>query len=132
MLKIMGVLVILTLVFGAVFGSAAALNVMGGTIQAGEDLDLICDEDGIRVAGWGLETDDGLVYSIRFCDVDADCCDCELFVRVTGSDGSFIDGGWSKATIPSGGGCVRVTLRNPIPAADIYDLHVYIEGACNG
>jgi len=28
-------------------------------------VDLICDEDGVQVLGWGLETDDGKVYFVR-------------------------------------------------------------------
>ena len=62
-----------TMVFGAVFGLAASLSVDGGTIQAGSDTDLQCDEDGVRVDGWGLETNDGLVYFVRIHDIDETC-----------------------------------------------------------
>jgi len=110
-------------------GSAAALGVNGGAIQAGEDLTLTCDSDGVQVLGWGLETDDGLVYSVRIGGIADTCQGNALFVRVT-------DGGVSVASgnvdplLPAhtGAGQVVVSIPGGYPAALIDDLHVFIEG----
>ena len=142
MLKIVGVLVMLTLVFGAVFGSAALLQVQGGTIQAGEDLDLECDEDGVYVAGWGLETDDGLVYFVRIYGIDDGCSSCDMFVVITDinhdkiakfsvhipDDSATNPKDWDTSTDVG----VKIPFNPPIPAVDIYDIEVFIEGSCNG
>jgi hypothetical protein len=111
-------------------GSAAALGVNGGAIQAGEDVTLICDPDGVNVRGWGLETDDGMVYSVRVGGIADACQGNSIFVRVT-------DGG---VTVASGSvevlagahtgptGQVTVSIPGGYPAVDIDDLHVFIEG----
>lgn len=147
MLKIMGVLVMLTLVFGAVFGSAALLQVEGGTIQAGADIDLECDDDGVQVDGWGLETSNGLVYYVRIVDIDNGCSSCDMFVNITDINHNKL-AGWFKVHIPNDGAPgpgptkdwdsdsgevgVKIPFDPPILAVDIYDIEVFIEGSCNG
>ena len=110
-------------------GSAAALGVNGGTIQAGEDLTLVCDPNGVQVLGWGLETDDGKVYSVRIGGIADACQGNALFVKVT-------DGGVTVASgtvdpllaTHTGAGQVTVPIPGGYPAVDIDDLHVFIEG----
>ena len=124
------------LVFGTVLAVAASLSVDGGTIQAGSDTDLQCDEDGVDVAGWMLETDDGLVYGVRIHNIDPACSSNDLFVNIT-KDGVKIAGG--SAHIPADGsgddndtdgGEVGVKVKfTPQPAEDITDIEVFIEGA---
>jgi hypothetical protein len=63
------------------FASASALTVDGGTIQAGVDTSLACDENGVK-ANWGLETDDNTVRSVRISGIHADCAGAEMFVKV--------------------------------------------------
>lgn len=43
------------LVFAGVFGAAAALDVNPGTAQSGQDGNLSCDENGVRVVGYYIE-----------------------------------------------------------------------------
>jgi len=124
-----------TMVFGAVFGLAASLSVDGGTIQAGSDTDLTCDDSGVRVDGWGLETDDGLVYFVRIHDIAPACTGADMFVNIT-SNNVKIAGG--SATIPADGfaadddpdgGQVGVKISfPPQSAASITDIEVFIEG----
>lgn len=123
-------------VFGTVLGIAASLGVDGGTIQAGSDTELRCDTDGVRVDGWGLETDDGKVYFVRIHDIHTDCVGDDLFVNIT-DEGTKIAGG--NAVIPADGTGgdddtdgsevgVKVYL-DPDPAAeDITDIEIFIEG----
>ncbi len=110
-------------------GSAAALGVNGGTIQAGEDLDLTCDPDGVQVDGWGLESNTGLVNRVRIVGISDACQGNALFVKVT-SNGSIIGSGSVDplgSANTGGGGQVAVNF-NPVAAASITDIHVYIEG----
>ncbi len=112
-------------------GSAAALGVDGGTIQAGEDLSLTCDPDGVQVLGWGLETDDGTVLNVRIGGIHADCVGNAIFVNITDGAATVIaQGGVQKP--PGGPGITgdQITIPlNPDPqAAAIEDIHVFIEG----
>ena len=125
------------MVFGTVLALAASLGVEGGTIQAGSDTELRCDTNGVRVDGWGLETDDGLVYFVRIHDINAACEGDDMFVNIT-KDGTKIAGG--SATLPpdtdtkpvdddpdSGDLGVKVSFT-PQPAEDITDIEIFIEG----
>jgi hypothetical protein len=110
-------------------GSAAALGVNGGAIQAGEDVTLICDPNGVQVLGWGLETDDGKVYSVRIGGIADGCQGNALFVRVT-DGGVTVASGTVDPLLAShtGAGQVTVSIPGGYPAVDIDDLHVFIEG----
>lgn len=117
------------MVFGTVYALAETLIVQGGTIQAGADTDLACDEDGVAVLGWGLESDTGLVYSVRIGDIDEDCRsgDTDMFVNVT--DGGTIV---ARGTVDNlSADTVTVNFATPYPAEDITDLEVFIEGTAN-
>jgi hypothetical protein len=129
--------------FGAVYGLAATLNVEGGTIQFGSDVDLICDEDGVQVLGWGLETDDGNVYAVRIGNIDEQCAGNQIFVSITDDGTEIADG---DATIEEEADdvddscvddtalevCTRIPIPGGVPAEDITDIEVYIEGPSNG
>ena len=120
----------------AAFGAAAALNVNGGVIQAGADDDLTCDTDGVRVDGWGLETNTGLVDFVRIHDIHPSCSGAELFVNITQNGTKIAEG---SAIIPSDGAAgdndpdsgevgVKVDFAPDQPAVDITDIEVFIEG----
>ncbi len=71
-------------VFGTILAAAATLNVFGGTIQGGTDTDLICDEGGIYVDAYGLNTYpvlEGVEY-VTIKGVDADCDGARIMGRV--------------------------------------------------
>jgi hypothetical protein len=110
-------------------GSAAALGVNGGAIQAGEDVTLICDPDGVNVRGWGLETDDGMVYSVRVGGIADACQGNSIFVRVTDGGVTVASGSVEELTVAhTGVGQVTVSIPGGYPAVAIDDLHVFIEG----
>jgi hypothetical protein len=47
-----------TLVFGGVLGSASALDITDpGVAQYGQSMDLQCDENGVTIAGYSVESD---------------------------------------------------------------------------
>ena len=110
-------------------GSAAALGVNGGAIQAGEDVTLVCDSDGVEVLGWGLETNDGKVYSVRIGGIADACQGNALYVKVT-DGGLTVASGSVEPLLPAhtGVGQVVVSIPGGYPAVDIDDLHVFIEG----
>jgi len=129
--------------FGAVYGLAATLFVEGGTIQAGSDVDLQCDEDGVQVLGWGLETNDGKVYSVRIGNIDEQCAGNDIFVSITDTGTEIADGDATiedEATDATDGCtdttadevCTKIQIPGGVPAEDITDIEVFIEGASNG
>ncbi len=134
------------LVFGTVMALAASLSVEGGTIQAGSDTDLQCDDGGVDVDGWGLETDDGLVYFVRIHNIDPACSSNDLFVNITGTGTPIVANtniiAQGSSHIPDDGAVtdpkdndpdpneigVKVSLNPPVKAVDITDIEVFIEG----
>ncbi len=108
------------------YASASALAVDGGTIQAGADTTLSCDEDGVK-ANWGLETDDNSVRSVRITGIDAACAGTEIFVAVNGER-------VGKGTIPAPATAgedveFRVQFGSPYPSPEsIQALKIWIEG----
>lgn len=135
------------LVFGTVLAVAASLTVNGGTIQAGSDTDLQCDEGAVRVDGWMLETDTGMVIGVRIHDIDEACSSNDLFVNITNNGNKISEGvkkGWVSGDppgvhIPNDADAddndtdanevgVKVYLNPPVQAVDITDIEVFIEG----
>jgi hypothetical protein len=116
-------------VFALAFGSAATLNVQGGSIQAGVDANLKC-QPGVNVLGWGLETDDGTVRSVRLGPFDAACGGNNVHVRIS-DDGGALIGGRVSLVVPAGGTTqLSFPFASPYPlAVDIADIHVFIDGA---
>ena len=125
-------------VMGFAFASAADLTVRGGTIQAGEDLDVKLYDLAV-VNGWGLETDNGLVSFVRLglfgLPDPGSGNEMTVFVVITGDVGQKLTGGrydhdWGTSPItelPD----IKIYFDSPVLAADIYDIHVYIEGSAN-
>lgn len=122
--RVLLALVVALVVFGAVYASAASLDVTGGIIQAGNDTDLRCDTDGVYVAGWGLEADTGLVNRVRIAGVDPACAGAELFARVQLAGGAITD---LDALITT---ATEYSFNfAPTPAENITGIYVFIEGA---
>lgn len=74
-----------TAVFALVYGAAATLIVDGNTLQAGYDGDLTCDQDGIYVSSWAVNTYPVLegVEWITIKGVDDDCDGVRIMGRIT-------------------------------------------------
>jgi hypothetical protein len=121
----------------AAYGSAATLSVNGGTIQAGEDLNVTCT-DQANVLGWGYESDTNDVRSVRL-EVHEACAGNALFVNITGTGGAVLftaemdpiaeEGCGAVSTdyiCVSLGGADGFVITDP---EDITDIHIVIEGA---
>jgi hypothetical protein len=120
------------------YASAAALDVNGGTIQFGQDNQVTCTADA-SVLGWGYESDDGKVYSVRVA-VNQDCVGNEMFVTITkngtelftADQASITDECSGVGDTPSGYVCVSLGGSDGFVATnavDITDIHIAIEGA---
>lgn len=81
-----------TLVFGAVLGSAAALDINDpGVAQYGESFDLACDTDGVTVDGYWPDTDAGQESrsnGVVVSGISEDCIGKTLVASVTDADGA--------------------------------------------
>lgn len=120
MKRLLTALLLGTAVFAIAFASAAALNVNGNVIQAGADLDVACDPDGVD-ANWGLERDDNSVRNVRIVNVADACAGAEMWIQINEAD----DYG---PVVISGG-----QANFPFPAPyytpeEIESLRVWIEG----
>jgi hypothetical protein len=111
------------------YGAAAALGVGGGVIQSGGDSDLTCDGDGVKVAGWGFETDTNKVSFVRVTDIAAACEGKALGVRVDGP-GGFLTSVFHDpiASGETGTGSAKVNLDSAQDAGDIVHVQITIEG----
>jgi hypothetical protein len=110
-------------------GSAAALQVNGGTIQAGIDTTLTCD-DVVDVKGWGFEQGTGLVHNVRIGGIAPACVGNSLFVTVT-SGGSIFQGSILELTanqVEGGTPGTATVAFTPRPPEDITAIHIVIEG----
>lgn len=117
--------VIIVIFIGAavVFGSAATVDIRGGTIQAGStDIHVYADPEGctVEVSDWGLNLTTGLVGSVCL-DVDDECLGKEIRVYLT-HEGSRIACG--SACIDAGEICIP--LDTPVAACVITDIEVFI------
>ncbi len=64
-----------------VAGNAAGLLPAGGIAQAGQEADLLCDEDGVSVS-YGLTGDLSSISSVTVSGIDSDCSGTVMLVRV--------------------------------------------------
>jgi len=140
-------------VFAAVFGAAASLTVQGGVVQAGEDLDLVCDTDGIYVWSWMVNSYPVLegVEAVRIKGVSAACNDARIMGRVqltTSNPNDNTTYAYTSGKNPQGVGEYFVIANGDentvytlylkesdyatqwyVPAEDIVGIKVWIEGA---
>lgn len=89
MLRFLMVLAVAGTIMAGAFASAAQLDVDGGAIQAGGDATLWCDNDGIRVVAWGMNTypeAEGAAY-MTVAGVSPACDGARIMGRVQSSDG---------------------------------------------
>lgn len=128
MLRKIAVLAVLVVVVAAAFASAANLGVSGGTIQAGVDQSVYCDVDGVYVVGWGLETDDNTVRSVRIGGIDGACVGNDMFVKVMDGVGNTLYYSSASAIAAAGNKTFNFTAPYPTPES-IEGIKIWIEGA---
>ena len=152
MKKLLAALLAGTAVFAVVYGAAATLIVDGGTIQAGGDTDLSCDENGIEVVAWATNTDPVLegVEWVTIKGVDDDCDGARILGRVTLTGSTAADNAsfaYTSGTPSFGGGYSEVIANGNanteyklylkksdlttdwfVPAADIVGIKDWLEG----
>lgn len=127
------------------YGSAAWLDVKGGSVQAGDDVDLACDEDGVHVK-WdkyliatpdaGPDTITFKVDKVEISDISHRCGGATVELVLTckehapdGFGGPFElcdgpgEGYWGN--VPEHGGSVVIDI-NDLPVKLITDLHIAI------
>lgn len=124
--RILLALVVATVLFGAVYASAANLGVNGNVIQAGVDGTLTCDPDGVEVTGWGYESNDQRIYYVEIGGIAAACEGQEIVVGLYNSSGGEL-GSEVGGPVPAGGGEVTVSFPNHPLASEIYSIHVAID-----
>jgi hypothetical protein len=102
MKRLLGAILVGSLVFGAVLASAATLNVNAGTIQVGSDMTLQCDTDGVNV-DWNFTGVDAYVTSIQVSGVnDAACVGQHIYTYVFDGFGNVIAVGHPYNETPPG------------------------------
>jgi hypothetical protein len=110
------------MVFGAVLGSAAALEVNAGVIQAGSDGVLTCT-DAATVTSYGYETDDQSVSFLRV-QVDEPCVGgTVMFVVVKDAAGNRLS---RSNEIPVTSTQMLVPLRERVSAANLASVEIGI------
>lgn len=138
--------------FAVAYGAAASLGVNGGVIQGGQDLNLVCDDNGIYVWAYGLNTYAVLegVESVKIKGVSSACNGARIMGRVqlTYSDyGVNATWAYTSGKGPEGQGQYEViangnedtvyvlflkksdyTTQWYVPAEDIVGIKVWIEG----
>jgi hypothetical protein len=139
--------------FALVYGAAATLIVDGKTLQAGEDNDLTCDQDGIYVSAWAVNTYPVLegVEAVKIKGVDDDCDGARILGRITlntsvaADNSSFV---YTSGTGPYSSGYSFVTASGDenteytlflkesdydtqvwVPAENIVGIKIWLEGA---
>lgn len=125
MLKKLGFLAVLIVLVFAAYASAANLIVDGGTIQAGVDSTLYCDVDGVQVKGWGLETSDNTVRSVRIGDISSACFGNAMFIKVLDVNGNILAEG---EVDPINSSSVSISFNKFVIPEKIEQLKVWIEG----
>lgn len=127
MMKILAVAAIIGTVLAGVIGSAAALGVTGGSVQAGSDAELTCDANGVQVLHWNTDYN-GVVTSIEVGDIDPACLDNHLLVTVKGDTGQLI--GVGASINPATGGAPL--LFAPAPSVTGTETTVQLAGVTGG
>lgn len=92
------------LVFAGVFGAAAALDINNpGVAQSGTASDLSCDENGVRVAGYNLETNQyptARSFGVTVEGISTQCIGKTLVARTFDENGDQLGHGYGTINGP--------------------------------
>lgn len=120
-----------TLVFGAVIGSASALDITDpGVAQYGEAFDLTCDTDGVNVEGYFPDTEAGaesVSNGVVISGISEECAGKTLVVGLTHENGDALARGF-KVIGDSGTETVKYNLNGPaqVPFSQIGGIRLTI------
>ena len=101
------------------FASASVLPVSGGALQHGTT-SMTCDQDGVTLSNWALETDTNTVNRVKVNHIAATCAGAKVFVK-------FDDRAQMSQVVPAGGGTLDFNFA-PINADLINGAQVWIQG----
>ena len=100
MWRFLAVLVVAGALFASAFAAAAALDVQGGSVQAGADGTLSCAASPVQVTAWAVNSatppnNEGLDWAtVTLTSSDAaTCAGDDLVVRLHNTDGTYAYGG---------------------------------------
>lgn len=119
------------MVFGVVFGFAAALGVDAGNLQSGGDTDLDCDDE-IQVSWnieWSNSDGDYVVHNVNIGGLNSACNGSDIVVTLTASNGNFLDQRTTHDIVDTDPPSVNFGGSEKV--SDIFDVHVAIINAPN-
>ncbi|HEX2153542.1 MAG TPA: hypothetical protein VHL52_06165 [Acidimicrobiia bacterium] len=108
---------------GAIVASAANLTVNGGTVQAGLDDTLTCDDSGVFVEAYGYEQAGNAVSSVRVGGIEGACVGNELHVTALDAAGNVLS---ESDLVVISSTTHTATFDSPVNATDLAKLQVAI------
>jgi hypothetical protein len=118
---LLGIFLALGIAAGA-YAAAASLIVNGGTVQAGSEIGLVCDPDGVDVSyGVVYDGSEFVIDEVTIDDIDAACLGFDITVVLT--DGG-VDVGSGTGAIA--GASITIPIAALPDAEDVDDVHVAI------
>jgi hypothetical protein len=119
---------------GVAYAAAASLTVNGGVAQYGEDIDLVCDADGVQIGKTTVASDNPQLDSVSILGLSNSCDSYNIRVGLTGTFGTLeiYNGSVSAARCGACGGNVRFGSSYTAPLVglptitDLTDVHITI------
>lgn len=110
--------------FGTVFAVAAALNVNTGTLQAGGETDLSCDDavDVFINGAWSNTASAYVVTGVIVTDIDTECGGGTIKVTLTKTGGDLIE----EMILGGIGTSATLNTTTTVKVEDLEDIHVLI------
>ncbi len=118
------------MVFGAVFGFAAALGVDAGNLQSGGDTDLDCDDE-IQVSWnveWSNSEGDWTIHVVRIGGLNSACNGEDIIVVLTADNGNFIEDEITCNVVDTDP--PSVDFGGSATVSEVFDVHVAIGAFC--
>jgi hypothetical protein len=118
------------MVFGTVFGFAAALGVDAGNLQSGGDTDLDCDNE-IQVhwnVEWSNSEGDWTVHNVNIGGLNSACNGEDIIVVLTAENGNFIEDEITCNVVDTDP--PSVDFGGSATVEEVFDVHVAIGAFC--
>lgn len=128
--RVVVALVLALMIFGAVYGFAATLNVSSNDLSAGNATVASCQSSGPVTGTYTVAYDSTVpgykVSGVTVTGIDAACGNKSVSVTLTGAGGSSL--GTVTGTAPAAGGSLALAPGSVISAAAVTGLSVAING----